>query len=433
MEPENFFLVLEGLDGSGKTEISRQLAHHIKSTLPSEVYLTFEPHEPSCAGIFIRQVLTKRIKKFSHRTLALAFAANRLDHSDRRIDDFLSQGEHRIAICDRYRMSSLVYQSCDQIPMQQVMDYNEDARVPNLTIFLDTKKTICYERMKRRAQNKELFERKLGETRVKYDEAITMLKDRGENIVLVEANGDISQVLKNVLNVLNEHGPDWLDIPPGQLALPHFEPQVFSLNGSLDLRTEDCALRFSHYWNQGPIVGADAFRTTLTQLTHDISDTISQMSANELGLLFLDSVRLAGYQIGEQLAWSDLDAFDVDCVLPLGLVQRGSVLFIGEAQRLDVILKKAETRPGMSDFFLVFAPFTLEPLTPCYERGQMTYTDRAVRISPNTKLFGRRFIVQSVLSVAVNMLREEHFYTLCGLPHLNEVLADFMAGQPRDP
>ena len=44
---EHFFLVLEGLDGSGKTEISRRLAALLSETLGADhVLLTYEPHNP---------------------------------------------------------------------------------------------------------------------------------------------------------------------------------------------------------------------------------------------------------------------------------------------------------------------------------------------------------------------------------------------------
>ena len=59
---DHFFLVLEGLDGSGKSEISRRLAALLSETLGADhVLLTYEPHNPSAAGEYIRDVLAKRI------------------------------------------------------------------------------------------------------------------------------------------------------------------------------------------------------------------------------------------------------------------------------------------------------------------------------------------------------------------------------------
>jgi dTMP kinase len=162
---DSFFLVIEGLDGSGKTEISRRLVQVLQSTHKDQVKLTFEPHDPSCSGLFIRQVLMNRLKGVSPRTLALAFATNRADHCDREIDKYLKPGDKRIVLCDRYYLSSLVYQSTAELTLNDVMALNAGARQPDLTIFLDASDRTCYERMRRRPEDKQLFEKNLRETR----------------------------------------------------------------------------------------------------------------------------------------------------------------------------------------------------------------------------------------------------------------------------
>jgi len=140
---KGFFLVIEGLDGSGKTEISRRLVEILESAhpQPDSVKLTFEPHDPSCAGLFIRQVLAKK-RNYDPRTLALAFAANRADHLARDIIPFLEKDTNHIVICDRYYLSSLVYQTTDEIPINEVMAFNSGAIQPNLIIFLNASDSV---------------------------------------------------------------------------------------------------------------------------------------------------------------------------------------------------------------------------------------------------------------------------------------------------
>ena len=55
MVETNLFIVIEGLDGSGKTEISRRLTQILEQNprYEGKVKLTFEPHDPSCAGVYI--------------------------------------------------------------------------------------------------------------------------------------------------------------------------------------------------------------------------------------------------------------------------------------------------------------------------------------------------------------------------------------------
>jgi dTMP kinase len=212
MSNRGFFLVIEGLDGSGKTEISRRLARLLEESAGAEnVKLTFEPHDPSCAGLFIRQALAKKIQT-SPRTLALAFAANRSDHVEREIDPFLNSNraggsQGKIVICDRYYLSSLVYQTSETFSMADIMILNRNVRRPDLTILLNASDEVCYSRMSKRSEDRELFETELRRTRNKYQEAIAFLSQRGEKIVEVNADGAIPEVLNAIVNVLLAHGP----------------------------------------------------------------------------------------------------------------------------------------------------------------------------------------------------------------------------------
>ncbi len=207
---ENFFLVLEGLDGSGKSEISRRLADLLRAALGDEGVLhTYEPHDPSAAGLYIRQVLHKEIA-VSARTLALAFALNRADHNERMIAPFLNGGSQRVLVCDRYYLSSLVYQSTGGLSVEAVLDLNRSARRPDLTLFLDASPETCHQRIGGRQEHRELFEERFVETRAKYFSVIDLLRGRGERIDVVDANGGVADVLNGVIAALNTHAPAWL-------------------------------------------------------------------------------------------------------------------------------------------------------------------------------------------------------------------------------
>lgn len=212
---DHFFLVLEGLDGSGKSELSRRLAAQVGDAIGAEhVLLTFEPRNEMAAGEFCRDVLAKRIT-VSMRTLALGFALNRADHGERMIAPFLEGGERRIVICDRYYMSSLVYQSSGGLSIDDVMDLNQSARPPDLTLFLDASPDTSYERISARQlklgfADRELFEERLVETREKYLTVIDYLRKRGEQIEIVDANGTRLEVLNGMIDSINRCVPDWL-------------------------------------------------------------------------------------------------------------------------------------------------------------------------------------------------------------------------------
>ena len=196
------FIVIEGLDGSGKSTLLQNLTNYLNAQRPGSVRSSYEPHDPSCGGDYIRAVLRKEITRFSNRSLVLAFAANRMDHRHRVIDPWLKTPGN-VLLCDRAYLSSLVYQKSAAYSYDDLMELNRDARTPNLTIFLNVSNEICRQRMHTRGQAPELFETNLDQTREKYLAAIHYLRTRRkERIEIVNANGTPEEVLAAVVSVL---------------------------------------------------------------------------------------------------------------------------------------------------------------------------------------------------------------------------------------
>src|SRR5215471_10435629 len=111
-ETRGRFVVLEGIDGSGTTTQVAKLAERLRG-LGVLVRHTREPSDGPI-GTMVRQVLTGRIVIPGGRapgwaTMALLFAADRMDHVESEIEPFLAQGG--IVVSDRYDASSLAYQS----------------------------------------------------------------------------------------------------------------------------------------------------------------------------------------------------------------------------------------------------------------------------------------------------------------------------------
>ncbi len=411
---DSFFLVIEGLDGSGKTQISRRLVQILQSTHKDQVKLTFEPHDPSCSGLFIRQVLMNRLKGVSPRTLALAFAANRADHCDREIDKYLKPGDKRIVLCDRYYLSSLVYQSSDELTLDDVMAFNAGARQPDLTIFLDASDRTCYERMRRRPEDKQLFEKNLRETRRKYGLAIEFLRQRGETIVEVQADPPIDEVLGSILTVLDEHGPKWLitQRPFSTATLP----QVFSLNGSADLRVKDVARDLSKHWGLLSLGSERALFESISAFGREVDKLIQELSYNDLGALFLDCIGRSGYTVLDRLPWTDLDAFELQYEMPLHATQRGTALLLGEAQRYAVIAKKVLLLEQFSDFMFVLDPNPSHLVNSHYERDLVHYGDNGgTSLSPSTRVIERSDIARLVLASSLYSYLDEHYLTVSAL------------------
>ncbi len=302
MAGDSFFIVLEGMDGAGKTGIARGLHATLSQTHAGKIALTYEPHDPSAAGLYARNALTKRIK-VSPLSLALAFALNRADHLDHIIKPFLSAGSQpRLVICDRYVLSSLVYQSAGGLSMDDIYGLNHWALSPDLTIYLDVSPQNCYARLRKRPQDRELFERNLAERAEKYRAGIALLRGKGERVIEVDANPPFPEVLSSVFQVLREAGPAWLRI-------------------------------------QQPLPLADDEADELAELDH--ADTLAELKAaqeltsQQLNQLFRFYLEAHGYEWGERLPWLELPAYDLIYRHRIGLEERGIALILPRQGQSD--------------------------------------------------------------------------------------------------
>ncbi len=212
MAQASFFIVIEGMDGAGKTAIAGQLHAVLSQTLGDAVLLTNEPHAEFFMGAEIREALAGGLK-LGPVELAQAFALNRTNHLARQIEPFLAD-EGRVVICDRYVLSSLVYQSVPPISMEDLRGLNRWARPPDLTLHLAVRPLEAYARLRQRHGKREIFENNLAERAEKYQAAIALLRDQGETIIEIDANPGVDAVFSAVLDALKARAPAWLRIQP---------------------------------------------------------------------------------------------------------------------------------------------------------------------------------------------------------------------------
>jgi len=129
------FIVFEGIDGSGKSEQYGRLTERLKKDY--DVLATAEPTKGMPIGNLIRQVLYGN-EETSEESLALLFAADRVDHTEKKIKPALEDG--KVVISDRYVYSSLAYQSRGmnkELDLDWVKTINRYALEPDVVIFLD--------------------------------------------------------------------------------------------------------------------------------------------------------------------------------------------------------------------------------------------------------------------------------------------------------
>ena len=186
---KNFFIALEGIDGSGKSTQIKPLAEKlIEGNFP--VYTTAEPTS-SRIGLMIKDIFKHKMEA-DHRTIAALYAADRLEHVLNKTDGILKKLiEGYIVISDRYYFSSYAYHGT-HMSMDWVIQANSlcaDILRPDLNIFIDVPPEVCMERLSKNRDTIELYENlnNLKRIREKYLEAFDKLRSE-ENIFIV--NGD---------------------------------------------------------------------------------------------------------------------------------------------------------------------------------------------------------------------------------------------------
>jgi dTMP kinase len=167
MKLKGLFLVIEGLDGSGKTTQTHLLAQKLSKNYP--VNLTAEPSRGKI-GTFIRQCCLYEDKRLPIEAEALLFAADRIEHLQKEIKPAIDEG--KIVICDRYTYSSLAYQGGAGLNLDWIKTINSRALQPDFAIFIDVPPEKVLERLQRKKSVMETLEtqQKVREIYLKYVE-----------------------------------------------------------------------------------------------------------------------------------------------------------------------------------------------------------------------------------------------------------------------
>ncbi|MEM1822885.1 MAG: dTMP kinase [Candidatus Hadarchaeales archaeon] len=138
-------MVLEGIDGCGKSTQARMLAEWLRSE-GYEVILTDEPTDGPI-GRFIRKILNGEIRTSISAEVNL-FAADRMWHLGNVILPALGDG--KIVISERYVCSSIVYQTTRGASLKEILAANKFAPEPDLSILIDTPPEVSMRRMNKK-------------------------------------------------------------------------------------------------------------------------------------------------------------------------------------------------------------------------------------------------------------------------------------------
>jgi dTMP kinase len=196
---KNFFIVFEGLDGSGKSTQVKLLADKL-TEYGLKIYMTAEP-TTSRIGLIIKDIFRHKMEA-DHRTIAALYAADRLNHLLNKTDGILKKLEEGYTvITDRYYFSSYAYHSV-HMNMDWVIQANSlsaDLLRPDLNIYIDISPEISMKRLDKVRDTIELYEsiENLKKVREKYFEAFEIFKGK-EKVFVTDGNRSAEEISKEI-------------------------------------------------------------------------------------------------------------------------------------------------------------------------------------------------------------------------------------------
>ena len=141
-------VVIEGIDGSGKTTVANAVVRALNSFGYRAVYT----REPTSSKFF--EAFEEYIEEFGCDPLieVLAMAIDRAYHVTRIIMPLLERGF--IVVTDRYIYSSIAYQSVVGASIDWIKAVNSFVPMPDIAIYLDVPLDVALNRIRNRSSHR---------------------------------------------------------------------------------------------------------------------------------------------------------------------------------------------------------------------------------------------------------------------------------------
>lgn len=196
-ENKGVLVAIEGIDGAGKTTVSRILAEKLKE-LGHPAEYTYEPFASPFSEALRIYIDTYGEAEPEIETLAMAL--DRLFHIKKVVEPLLNRGY--IVITDRYVYSSIAYQGARGVDTKWIESVNRYAIQPDIAIYLRVPLEIALERVKDRKPRWKYFE-DVNRLR-KVQEIYESLVSQGI-LIPIDASQDLEKVVSKCLNIILKH------------------------------------------------------------------------------------------------------------------------------------------------------------------------------------------------------------------------------------
>ena len=197
------FIVFEGPDGSGKTTIIKQ----VKTLLENKDYDISYYREPGGTKISekIRSIIIDNDNSMMDaKTEALLFASSRAQLVAEKIIPDLKAG--KIVICDRFVMSSLLYQGLGRSlgvdNVKLINDFATGGLKPDLTLFFNIDYKTALERKRANFSPDRLENEDFSFHKTIFDGYLKMADLYKDEIIKVDARKSIEDLTEDVINII---------------------------------------------------------------------------------------------------------------------------------------------------------------------------------------------------------------------------------------
>ena len=191
------FIVIEGLDGSGKSSQVKLLIYFLKK-VGKKVVVTKEPTIDSESGKKIRQVLRGEIIIDDPLELQNLYVQDRKEHLENKVIPAIKLGDYMVS--SRYAFSTFAYGYSDGLSVEKLIDLNKEFLLPDVTIVIDVMPEHCIKRIEERGEAKEYFEQI--DRLTKVNEIYKKLPKMFENVVMVNGEKPVKEVFKEIEKIV---------------------------------------------------------------------------------------------------------------------------------------------------------------------------------------------------------------------------------------
>jgi dTMP kinase len=186
------FVVLEGIDKSGKTTVSGLIMEHlIRKGVSSDMIIQIRyPNRDTLTGKLLDSYL-KSETELCPEAVHLIFSANRWETKDYILK---MKNEGKIVICDRYYHSGIVYSMTKGLKYKRAKQADYGLPEPDHIFFID----VSPEKVRKRENyGDERYEKLAFQNKI-YKNYKKILKKNG-NVAFIDGKQNLNQIMEDIV------------------------------------------------------------------------------------------------------------------------------------------------------------------------------------------------------------------------------------------